>query len=825
MSPNTAQSQMAREQSDFFQFVERYRNDPVGFAKYVLRLNPMDWQAELLGHVNKHKRRIAVRSGHGVGKAHSKLLIIDTPSGLRQWGSLQAGDWVFGADGKPTQIVATYDQGVRPMYRITFDDGSSTVADQDHIWAVRGRQERRTGKIGYRNMTTAEILEKGVTRANGTARTKQWEMPVQGAAEFRKAVVPFDPYWVGVWTGDGTKAETEYHKPSLAIAEKLKSRGVDLYPKASAPGTWRARLPGWRQYAPSQYGSPDRRVPEAYRYNTVEVRRQVLSGLLDTDGEVIHTGAVEYSTTSRALALDVIWLARSLGYKANLRPTVKKGRYRNPNTGAFVECRDCYRVGINMPDNLFTHEEKRARFKPSERRYQVRWIASIEPEGEADAMCIQVAAADHLYLCNDFIVTHNTTGVSVAMIHTLIFDGPSVKIVCTAPSSSTLIDGLMAEVKTLIRRMPEALQELFDITTDHIRLRSMPDEAFLSARTSSSDRPEALAGIHAERVLLVVDEASGVPEAVFKAAEGSMSTANATTILIGNPTRTAGTFFEAFHADAERWELMHVSCVGNPNVHPDFIANMLRKYGEDDPEYHIRVLGNFPPSGTESFIGRAAVDKAMARRMVVGPNTTSVWGLDVARFGGDGCCLAKRTGPVVPEVTQWRGKDLMGTVGIVYNEYMRLPDEYRPAEILVDEIGLGAGVLDRLIELGLPAVGVNVADSSGDMGKGVRLRDDLWARAKDLLLENKIQLPEDEELAADLTTPMYDYQSNGKLKIEGKKDMRRRGYRSPDRADAVLLTLASTASPWDNIGGARQGQFARDYYGTDNMSVNLSHIA
>lgn len=418
-----------------------------------------------------------------------------------------------------------------------------------------------------------------------------------------------------------------------------------------------------------------------------------------------------------------------------------------------------------------------------------------------------------------------TTGVSIAMIHTLVFEGPSVKVVCTAPSAPTLIDGLMAEVKTLIRRMPPAVQDLFDTTTDHIRTKSMPDEAFISARTSSNDRPEALAGIHAERVLLVVDEASGVVEQVFKAAEGSMSTANATTILIGNPTRTAGTFFEAFHADAERWELMHVSCIGNPNVHPDFIANMLKKYGEDDPEYHIRVLGNFPPSGTESFISRSSVDAAMARRMVMAPTAVSVWGLDVARFGGDGCCLAKRQGPVFTESQRWRGKDLMGTVGIVYNEYMRLPEDYHPAEIMVDEIGLGAGVLDRLLELGLPAVGVNVADSSGDMGKGMRLRDDLWARMKDLLLENKIQLPEDEGLAASLTTPMYDYQSNGKLKIEGKKEMRRRGYQSPDDADACNLTLASTASPWDQLGGGRNSQYARDYYGTEGMSVNLSHIA
>lgn len=418
-----------------------------------------------------------------------------------------------------------------------------------------------------------------------------------------------------------------------------------------------------------------------------------------------------------------------------------------------------------------------------------------------------------------------TTGVSIAMIHTLVFEGPSVKVVCTAPSSNTLIDGLMAEVKTLIRRMPEALQELFDITSDHIRLRAMPDEAFLSARTSTADKPEALAGIHAARVLIVVDEASGVPEPVFNAAKGSMSTPNATTILIGNPTRTVGTFFECFHGDIERWDTMHVSCIGNPNVHQDFIDDMLAKYGPNDPEYHIRVLGNFPPSGTESYIGREIVDAAMARVLEVSPKTAEVWGLDVARYGADGCTLAKRKGPIVTEVKKWRGKNLMETVGIVYHEYMVTPEELQPAEILVDEIGMGAGVVDRLVELGLPAVGVNVAETSGDMGKGVRLRDDLWYRGKDLLLENKLQLPKgDEDLAKALTTPTFDYQSNGKLKIEGKKEIKRRGYESPDAADAVLLTLASTESPWDQLGGGRRGHKVRDYYGSGQMSVNLSHV-
>lgn len=398
-----------------------------------------------------------------------------------------------------------------------------------------------------------------------------------------------------------------------------------------------------------------------------------------------------------------------------------------------------------------------------------------------------------------------TTALAWAMLHTLMFNGET-KIIATAPAAGTLFDGLMAEVKMWITHLPDYLQELFDTTTDHIRIKSMPTEAFISARTSSTDKPEALAGIHAKRVLLVVDEASGVPEAVFKAAAGSMSTSNATTVLIGNPTRNSGYFFDTHHVLKDWWKTMHESCVRNPNVDPDFIDSIKRQYGEDSNEYRIRVLGEFPLDDGSSYIARHMVDEAMERYMEVSEETPEVWGLDVARGGNDRTALARRRGPVVSEVNAWAGKDLMGTVGVVKNLWDITEDKRKPLAIYVDSIGLGAGVADRLIELGLPAVAVNVSETSGMLGHGMRMRDELWYRGKIALIEHGLVLPYDEELASELSTPQAEYMSNGLLKVEGKKDMKRRGFKSPDKADAVLLTLYSNDSPYDTVTTKQHGR-------------------
>jgi len=389
--------------------------------------------------------------------------------------------------------------------------------------------------------------------------------------------------------------------------------------------------------------------------------------------------------------------------------------------------------------------------------------------------------------------TGKSTSASWAMLWYLLLRFPN-KVVVTAPTSGQLFDALFAELKRWISELPPQLQQMLTVKSDRVELTAAPSEAFISARTSRAETPEALAGVHSDNVLLVVDEASGVPEKVFEAAAGSMSGHNATTILLSNPTRSSGTFFESQTRMADSWWTQRWSCVDSPLVSDEFVQEMRERYGEESNAFRIRVLGEFPLSDDDTIIPYHLVESAVHRDLEVHEDTPSVWGLDVARFGTDKTALCKRQGPIVTEIRAWRGLDLMQTVGRVVAEYEGLPPSAQPREILVDSIGVGAGVVDRLHEMGLPVRGVNVSETPSLKETYMNLRTELWFKTKGWLENRSCKLPENEQLMAELTSIKYSFTSSGKMKAESKDEMRKRGMGSPDLADALCLTMASEAT-------------------------------
>ena len=389
--------------------------------------------------------------------------------------------------------------------------------------------------------------------------------------------------------------------------------------------------------------------------------------------------------------------------------------------------------------------------------------------------------------------TGKSTAASWAMLWYFLMHYPN-KVVVTAPTSSQLFDALFAELKRWINELPEGLQSILNTKSDRVEHTSAPAEMFISARTSRAETPEALAGVHSEHVMLVVDEASGVPEQVFEAAAGSMSGHNATTIMLSNPTRSSGTFFESQTRMADSWWTRRWSCVDSPLVSDEFVNEMRLRYGEESNAFRIRVLGEFPLADDDTIIPFHLVEAATHRDVEVDIERKPVWAVDPARFGSDRTAFCKRVGNVITEVKSWRGLDLMQTVGRVMAEYEALNPSARPSEILVDSIGVGAGVVDRLRELGAPVRGVNVAESPS-MGETYNnLRTELWFKTKAWLEDRSCKVPKDDELLADLTSIRYSFTSSGKMAAESKDQMRKRGLRSPDLADAVCLTMASDAA-------------------------------
>lgn len=361
------------------------------------------------------------------------------------------------------------------------------------------------------------------------------------------------------------------------------------------------------------------------------------------------------------------------------------------------------------------------------------------------------------------------------------------KTVMTAPTYGQLFDALFSEIKFWVNKLPDALRDLLEVYSERITLKGSPEGSFISARTSSADKPEALAGIHSEHVLLIVDEASAIPEPVFESAAGSMSGHSACTILIGNPTRNSGLFFQTHHGLSSEWKTLHVSCLDNPRVSADFVKQIKDTYGETSNAFRVRVLGEFALREDDTLISAELVDAAMNRDITSAEADALIYGLDVARFGSDRSVLCKRRGNTVDEFKVWQGLDLMQLVGHVVNE-AKLD---KPTEICVDSIGLGSGVADRLRELGYNVRDVNVAESSAMEPTAAKLRDELWIKLKDWLAARACKLPKTDDLRQELVSPTYTFTSNGKVKVEGKAELKKRGMRSPDMADALCLTFAS----------------------------------
>jgi phage terminase large subunit len=376
---------------------------------------------------------------------------------------------------------------------------------------------------------------------------------------------------------------------------------------------------------------------------------------------------------------------------------------------------------------------------------------------------------------------------SWAMLWFLLTRYP-IKLVATSPTQSQLFDVLAAEVKRWITELPEALRELLVVKSERIELAASPTEAFLSFKVSRKDQPDAMQGIHSATTFLCVDEAAGVDEAVYEAAYGSMTSANAYICLIGNPTRSTGYFFDTHHVNKGTWYTMNVSCLDSPMVSPDFITEMRDKYGKESNQWRTRVLGLWPTVDDDTVIPRGLVEDAVSRRVKVPHDYPTIWGLDVARMGADKSVLVERQGRKVTKIQSWEKLDLMTLADRVDHLYQDA--EQQPIEICCDNIGLGAGVVDRLRQLGVPAIGINVSETPSKADTYANKRAELWFTCREWL-GGEVELPDHQQLVEDLVAPRFEYKPNGTLGLERKEVTAKRLRKSPDFADALCLTFAS----------------------------------
>lgn len=401
------------------------------------------------------------------------------------------------------------------------------------------------------------------------------------------------------------------------------------------------------------------------------------------------------------------------------------------------------------------------------------------------------------------------------------------KIPCTAPTGHQLYDLLWAELAKWMGKMPKYYRDLFEMKKDRLERKTRPDTWFAAARTARKENSEALQGFHADTILIICDEASGIPPEIFEVLEGAMTGPNAMMLLIGNPTRTSGYFYESHHGDHQRWAAHRVLARNavDPLTFPksknvwlsnrisqDYVDSMGKKYGVDSNTYRVRVLGQFPKSEADQVIPFEWLDEAKDRPLPPDfvPGHELVLGLDVARFGSDDSALVARQGAVIWGIWTWHGHDEDATVGkvLIYTKKM-YEEGHRPRRIFVDGIGVGKGVVERLQrnewfrKHGITIVNVHVGTVSPD-DECELLRDALWWRGRKLFdpvlggypdgskpyINRKIEDEQIRRFIDEMSAPKFDYTKRQRIKIESKDDMRARGCASPDVADAYLLTLA-----------------------------------
>jgi hypothetical protein len=265
-------------------------------------------------------------------------------------------------------------------------------------------------------------------------------------------------------------------------------------------------------------------------------------------------------------------------------------------------------------------------------------------------------------------------------------------------------------------------------------------------------------------------------------------------------------FYRTHTMLSDLWWTMKVSCADSTRVSKDFIEEMRRTYGEASNQWRIRVLGEFPENDEDSVVPRELAEAALDRD-VEGLVDDVFWGVDPGR-GGDPTGFVERMGRVVTFAKELHYADTMKVVGWVWERWQNTPTGLRPRLICVDAIGVGAGVADRLRQLGLPVMDVNVAEAPAMRDRYPRLRAELWFSVRAWFERRDVKIACEpllaQKLVNELIEPSMLITANGKTDVESKAQMRQRGVASPNLADALCLTFAADGGLAAGAAGSSQ---------------------
>ena len=303
----------------------------------------------------------------------------------------------------------------------------------------------------------------------------------------------------------------------------------------------------------------------------------------------------------------------------------------------------------------------------------------------------------------------------------------------------------------------------------------------------SEENPDAYAGVHNHDGMMVIfDEASGIPDSIWSVAAGFFTEpiVDRYWFAFSNPRRPSGYFYECFNVRRDFWTTKQIDARTVEGTDKGIYEQIIAEHGEDSREARVEVYGEFPTTGDEQFISPHLVDEAFKRAKYKDPTAPIVIGVDPARSGMDSTVIVVRQGRDLLEIRRYKGDDTMTVVGHVIEAI----EDFKPTLTVIDEGGLGYGILDRLTEQRYKVRGVNFGWKAKNQVMWGNKRAEMWGAMRDWLRTASIK--EDRQLKTDMTGPKTKPDSSGTIYLESKKDMKSRGLASPDAADALAVTFA-----------------------------------
>ena len=466
----------------------------------------------------------------------------------------------------------------------------------------------------------------------------------------------------------------------------------------------------------------------------------------------------------------------------------------------------------------FCEQVKPNWFEPYQEGLHLTWQQSLVCYG------IDKALKGHLSMRISIVSGH---GIGKSCLVSLLilwflFVHPNCRIGCTAPSQAGLYDVLWSEIKKWIQKMPEGMSALYIWESTHIRMKEDPNEWFARAKTASKENTEALAGIHADWVMLLADEASGVEEPIYETMEGSLTSGNTLVFLISNGTRSLGYFYDTHHKDTERWQVYSFSSIESPRVDEKYVRDIVGKYGTDSVQYSIRVLGHFPDEGVMDDKGYVQLFNEKDFHFVrPDPNWLPIGrpicALDASGEGQDKTEWAVRDRQRIKIAAE---EDTSNASGMA-TKSLTLMDKYKidAYDFVIDAFGKGQ---DVGMEIALATTRekngsrrtypVNVGDPCDDPNDQMLYINKRaegyykfmkWCRAGG-------EIEEHERLKDQLLSIRFRRTANGRIQIMDKVSSKKLGYPSPDMADAMSMTFLkqdSVVRRSDEVGGIQNKKF------------------